>query len=43
MAIDEVFIDGLPVGSVFAFVWNCLSKTEKSVFLRMMAGEEKYN
>lgn len=24
MAIDEVFIDGLPVGSVFAFVWNCL-------------------
>jgi hypothetical protein len=22
MASDEVFIDGLPVGSVFAFVWN---------------------
>ncbi|KAF8250158.1 hypothetical protein K440DRAFT_597611 [Wilcoxina mikolae CBS 423.85] len=24
MASDEVFIDGLPVGSVFAFVWNAL-------------------
>lgn len=25
LASDEVFIDGLPVGSVFAFVWNALS------------------
>ncbi|KAK6497742.1 hypothetical protein TWF481_012145 [Arthrobotrys musiformis] len=24
MSPDEVFIDGLPVGSVFAFVWNAL-------------------
>lgn len=24
LASDEVFIDGLPVGSVFAFVWNAL-------------------
>ena len=24
MATDEVFIDGLPVGSVFAFIWNAL-------------------
>jgi len=24
VASDEVFIDGLPVGSVFAFVWNAL-------------------
>ncbi|KAI5806343.1 hypothetical protein EDC01DRAFT_715607 [Geopyxis carbonaria] len=24
MSSDEVFIDGLPVGSVFAFVWNAL-------------------
>lgn len=25
MASDEVFIDGLPVGSVFAFIWNAMS------------------
>ncbi|KAH0609367.1 uncharacterized protein H6S33_012853 [Morchella sextelata] len=24
MASDEVFIDGLPVGSVFAFIWNAM-------------------
>lgn len=24
MSFDDVFIDGLPVGSVFAFVWNAL-------------------
>jgi hypothetical protein len=28
VASDEVFIDGLPVGSVFAFIWNALSKIE---------------
>lgn len=25
MGSDDVFIDGLPVGSVFAFIWNALS------------------
>jgi hypothetical protein len=24
MSADEVFIDGLPVGSVFAFIWNAM-------------------
>lgn len=26
LSSDEVYIDGLPVGSVFAFLWNALSK-----------------
>lgn len=25
--LDEVYVDGLPVGSIFSFIWNCMIST----------------